>query len=153
MDLSEEEWDRTLTINLKGPFLCSQAAARDMLKRKWGRIINISSISSGGCGLAFPFIVHYTASKGGLSALSDALARELTPHGINVNSIAPGVIDTEMATDAKESGQVEQLLARVPKHRMGKPEEIAYAVAFLASEQADYISGASLVVDGGWLTT
>jgi 3-oxoacyl-[acyl-carrier protein] reductase len=153
LELTDEDWDKTLSVNLKGQFLCARAAAREMVKNKRGRIINIASISSGGCGIAFPLIAHYTASKGGVVALTEALALELTSQGINVNAICPGAIDTDMAKGAKESGQLEQLLARVPKGRLGRPEEIANLVVFLASEESEYISGDAIVIDGGWLTT
>jgi NAD(P)-dependent dehydrogenase (short-subunit alcohol dehydrogenase family) len=153
LEITEEEWDKTLNVNLKGQFLCARAAAREMLKYNWGRIINIASISSGGCGIAFPLIAHYTASKGGVVALTEALALELTPQGINVNAICPGAVDTDMAKGAKESGQIQQVLARVPKGRLGRPEEIASLAVFLASEESDYISGAAIVIDGGWLTS
>jgi len=153
LQLTEEDWDRTINVNLKGQFLCAQAAADHMVKRGWGRIINIASISSGGCGIAFPLVGHYTASKGGVIALTEALARELTHQGINVNAICPGAIDTDMARGVKESGQLEQLLARIPKGRLGQPREIAGLAVFLASEESDYISGASIAIDGGWLTS
>jgi 3-oxoacyl-[acyl-carrier protein] reductase len=153
LELTDEDWDKTLGVNLKGQFLCARAAAREMIKNKWGRIINIASISSGGCGIAFPLIAHYTASKGGVMALTEALALELTAKGINVNAICPGAIDTDMTKGAKESGQLEPLLLRIPKGRLGKPEEIANLAAFLASEEASYITGAAIVVDGGWLTS
>jgi NAD(P)-dependent dehydrogenase (short-subunit alcohol dehydrogenase family) len=153
LELTEEDWDSTLNVNLKGQFLCGQVVAKEMIKNKWGRIINIASISSGGSGIAFPLIAHYTASKGGIIALTEALALELTPQGINVNAVCPGAIDTDMVKGIKESGQVEQVLLRIPKGRLGQPEDIANLVAFLASEDSDYISGAAIVIDGGWLTT
>lgn len=153
LELTDEDWDKTLNVNLKGQFLCARAAAREMVKNKRGRIINIASISYGGCGLAFPLVAHYTASKGGVVALTEALALELTPQGINVNAICPGAIDTEMAKGVKESGQLERVLARVPKGRLGQPEEIASLAVFLASDESEYMSGAAIVIDGGWLTT
>ena len=153
VELTDEDWDAIMTVNLKGQFMCAQAAAREMMKNGWGRIINIASISSGGCGIAYPLVAHYTSSKGGVIALTEALALELTPHGINVNAICPGAIDTDMAKGAKESGQLEPLLARIPKHRLGQPEDVASLVAFLASEESDYITGAAIVIDGGWLIT
>jgi len=153
LELTDEDWDAIMTVNLKGQFICAQAAAREMMKNGWGRIINIASISSGGCGIAYPLVAHYTASKGGVIALTEALALELAPHGINVNAICPGAIDTDMAKGAKESGQLEPLLARIPKHRLGQPEDVANLVAFLASEESDYITGAAIVIDGGWLAT
>jgi NAD(P)-dependent dehydrogenase (short-subunit alcohol dehydrogenase family) len=153
LELTDEDWDKTLNVNLKGQFLCARAAAKVMVKNKWGRIINIASISSGGCGIAFPLIAHYTASKGGVVALTEALALELTPQGVNVNAICPGAIDTDMAKGVKEGGQLAQVLARIPKGRLGQPEDIANLAVFLASEESDYISGAPIVIDGGWLTT
>lgn len=153
LELTEEDWDETLNVNLKGQFLCARAAAREMIKNKWGRIINIGSISYGGCGIAFPLIAHYTASKGGIVALTEALGLELTPQGINVNAICPGAIDTDMSKGIKEGDQLQQVLARIPKGRLGQPEEIANLAAFLASEESEYITGAAIVVDGGWLTS
>jgi len=153
LELTDEDWDNTLNVNLKGQFLCAQAAAKEMAKNKWGRIINIASISSGGCGIAFPLVAHYTASKGGVMALTEALALELTPQGINVNAICPGAIDTDMVKAVKESGQLEQVLLRIPKGRLGQPEDIANLAVFLASDESDYITGAAIVIDGGWLTT
>lgn len=153
LELTDEDWDGIMSVNLKGQFLCARATAREMIKNRWGRIINIASISSGGCGIAFPLIAHYTASKGGVIALTEALALELTSQGINVNAICPGAIDTDMSKGVKDSAQLAQVLTRIPKGRLGRPEEIASLAAFLASEEADYISGAAIVVDGGWLTS
>ncbi len=153
LKLSEEDWDLTLGVNLKGQFLCAQAAAREMVPNKWGRIINIGSISMGGCGMAYPHIAHYTASKAGVIGLTSALALELTPHGVNVTAICPGVIDTAMAAEAKAPEQIDRVLARVPAGRFGQPEEVARVAAFLASEEASYISGNAIIVDGGWLVT
>ncbi len=153
LELTDEDWDNTLNVNLKGQFICARAVAKEMAKNKWGRIINIASISSGGCGIAFPLIAHYTASKGGVVALTEALAVELTPQGINVNAICPGAIDTDMVKAVKEGGQLEQILLRIPKGRLGQPEDIANLAVFLASDESDYITGAAIVIDGGWLTT
>jgi len=153
LELTDDDWDNIVNVNLKGQFLCAQATAKEMIKNKWGRIINIASISSGGCGIAFPLIAHYTASKGGVIALTEALALELTPNGVNVNAICPGAIDTDMAKGVRESGRLQQVLLRIPKGRLGQPEDIANLAVFLASEESDYISGAAIVIDGGWLTT
>lgn len=152
--LTEEQWDKTLDTNLKGYFLVAQAAVREMVKHKWGRIINISSIASAGVGVGFPQIAQYCASKGGVIGLTEALADELAPVGILVNAIGPGVIETEM-TEAilKDPKQAEALLSRAPLKRAGKPEEVAAAVVFLASEESSYVTGATLYVDGGWLAT
>jgi len=153
LELTEQDWDKTLSVNLKGQFLCAQAASREMAKNEWGRIVNIASISHGGCGIAFPEIAHYTASKGGVVALTEALALELTAKGINCNAICPGAVDTDMTKGMKGTSQLDQVLQRIPKGRMAKPEEIADLAVFLASAESEYISGASIVIDGGWLTT
>lgn len=152
LDMTEEAWDKTIDTNLKGYFLVAQAAAREMAKHTWGRIVNIASIASGGVGVGFPSIAHYCASKGGVVAMTEAMAIELAPKGILVNCIGPGVIETEM-TDAilKDPKQAEALLARAPLKRAGKPEEIAAAVVFLSSEESSYTTGATLYIDGGWL--
>ena len=150
--LTEEDWDKTLAVNLKGQFLCIKAVAPIMEKQKWGRIINIASIASGGVGVGFLNLAHYCASKGGVVALTEELAIELSPKGINVNAVAPGVIDTDMTASFKEDEKtMVGLMARIAKKRLGKPEDIGAAVAFLASNEADYITGATLYVDGGWL--
>jgi len=154
LELTPEDWDETLDVNLRGQFLCAQAAARDMIKRKWGRIINIASVASGQIGIGFPNLTHYTASKGGVIAFTEALAIELSPHGINVNAIGPGIIGTEMIRPLEEAGTLEALVrTRVPKGRMGTPEDIGHLAVFLASEESDYITGATVFIDGGWLAT
>jgi 3-oxoacyl-[acyl-carrier protein] reductase len=143
--LTEEEWDRAIDVNLKGAFLCSQLAAKNMIKNGWGRIINISSVSSGGSGGAAPLMAHYTASKGGMKALSEAMAVELSIFGINVNAILPGPIDSGSMPDSiKESS-----LKVIPKGRLGLPQDIANLVVFLATPEADFITGSALVIDGG----
>lgn len=152
LEITEEEWDEMLDINLKGQFLCAQRAAREMKKNNWGRIINISSIASGGAGIGFAGAAHYTASKGGILGMTETLADEWAPYGITVNAIAPGAIDTPMVDSAHMSKQaMEATLAHIPVKRLGKPEEVSAAVVFLASEEASYITGATLYVDGGWL--
>ncbi|MDO8436225.1 MAG: 3-oxoacyl-ACP reductase family protein [bacterium] len=152
LDLTEEEWDRTININLKGYFLCGQAVAKEMAKQKSGVIINIASIAMGQVGVGFPAITHYCASKGGIVAMTEAMALELAPYNIRVNAIAPGAIDTPMAASVKDDPKVlEGTLNRVPLRRMGKPEEIASAVLFLASDASSYMTGSVVVVDGGWL--
>jgi len=152
LDLTEEDWQRVLDVNLKGYFLCAQAASREMIKNNWGRIINIASVAMGQVGFGFPNLTHYCASKGGIAAFTEALALELTPKGINVNTISPGAINTEMAKPVIQDPKVKEgLLMRIPKGRIGEPEDIAAAAVFLASEEADYITGSVLVVDGGWL--
>ena len=152
LELTEEEWDKTIDINLKGQFLCAQRAAREMAKNKWGRIINIASVASGQVGVGIAGGAHYTASKGGVIGMSETLAIELAPLGITVNVIAPGAIDTPMIKAAQMPQEaMEGLLASVPLKRIGKPEEVAHTVAFLASEESSYITGSTIYVDGGWL--
>lgn len=151
-DITEEQWDRVLDVNLKGQFLCAQEAVKLMKPNEWGRIINISSISSGGVGIGFKNISHYTASKGGVIALTENMAIELAQYGINVNSVAPGAIESDMSASVKQDPKLmEATLAQIPKGRIGKPEDIAAACVFLASEEADYITGSVIYVDGGWL--
>lgn len=152
LELTESEWDRMLAVNLKGQFLCAQRAAKEMAKNRWGRIINISSIASGGAGVGFPGAVHYTASKGGIIGMTETLAIEWAPLGITVNAIAPGAIDTPMLRGASMTKEaMELMLADIPLGRVGRPEEVSAAVVFLASEEASYVTGATLYVDGGWL--
>ncbi|MBZ9569773.1 SDR family oxidoreductase [Patescibacteria group bacterium] len=152
LELTEEEWDRTLDINLKGYFLCAQAAAKEMAKQKSGVIINIASVAMGQQGIGFPNIVHYCASKGGIAAMTEALAVELAPHNIRVNTIAPGMIETPMIDPIKKDLKtMEAMLARLPMRRVGKPEEVSNLVLFLASEASSYITGSTVVIDGGWL--
>ena len=154
LEITEKEWEETLTVNLKGQFLCAQRAAKEMKKHKWGRIINISSIASGQVGVGFPGAAHYTASKGGILGMTETLADEWAQYGITVNAIAPGAIDTPMVESAKmPKNALNALLAHIPLHRMGKPEEVSVAVVFLASEEASYVTGSTLYVDGGWLAS
>jgi NAD(P)-dependent dehydrogenase (short-subunit alcohol dehydrogenase family) len=152
LELTEEEWDRTLDINLKGYFLCSQACAKEMVKQKSGVIINIASVAMGQVGMGFPGISHYCASKGGIVAMAEALALELAPYNIRVNTIAPGAIDTPMAEATKmDPKALEGTLASIPMHRFGKPEEVSNLVLFLASDESSYMTGSTVVVDGGWV--
>lgn len=150
--MTEEDWDKTLNTNLKGQFLCARVVAPHMEEQGRGRIINVASIASGGVGVGFLNLAHYCASKGGVVALTEELALELSPKGINVNAIAPGAIDTDMVKTIKGDEQaLKGTLARIPKGRLGKPEDIAAMAVFLASDEADYCTGAVFYVDGGWL--
>jgi NAD(P)-dependent dehydrogenase (short-subunit alcohol dehydrogenase family) len=154
LEMAEEDWDRTLDINLKGYFLCAQAAVREMIKQKSGVIINIASVAMGQVGIGFPNIVHYCASKGGIVGMTEALAAELAPHNIRVNAISPGLIETPMIEPVKSDPKMmEAMLARVPLHRVGRPEEVSNLVVFLASDQSSYMTGSTVVIDGGWLAT
>lgn len=149
--VGEEEWDRVVDINLKGQFLCIQEAMKIM--PSGGKIICISSIASGGVGVGFGNIVQYAASKGGVIGMAEDVAVELGPKGINVNAIAPGIIETDMTLPLLSDEKTRAgLLAHIPKGRTGKPEDIGAAAVFLASDEADYVTGTVLYVDGGWLT-
>jgi len=152
LELTEEEWDKTININLKGYFLCAQACAKEMVKQKSGAIVNIASIAMGQMGKGMAGLAHYSASKGGIAALTKTLALELAPYNIRVNAIAPGAIDTPMAASVKMDPKVlEGTLAMIPLHRMGKAEEVSNTVLFLVSEASSYMTGSVVVVDGGWL--
>jgi len=142
--IDESAWDRMLRINLKGPYLCTQAVIGDMLAAGWGRIINISSSSaqSGAPGMA-----HYVASKGGVIGLTKALAMEYAPSGITVNNIPPGFVDTPMLRSSPID--VAAASAAALMQRPGKPEDIAAACSYLASEAANYVTGQTLSVNGG----
>jgi 2-hydroxycyclohexanecarboxyl-CoA dehydrogenase len=148
-DITLESWERILAINLTGTFHCLQAAVPDMLAARWGRMVTISSSSaqSGAVRMA-----HYVASKSGVIGLTKALALELAPHGITVNNIPPGVIDTPMARRAEGAGdlpKIEKIAARIPIGRAGTPEDIAAVCGFLCSEEAGYITGQVIGVNGG----
>lgn len=152
LEMSEAEWGKTIDINLKGQFLCAQAAARQMKEQGGGIIVNIASVAMGQQGIGFPNIAHYCASKGGIAALTEALAVELAPLNIRVNCVAPGLIDTPMIDTVKsDSKTFEAMLAQVPLQRAGKPEEVSELVAFLASADSSYMTGSVVVIDGGWL--
>ncbi|PIR01857.1 MAG: hypothetical protein CO031_01235 [Candidatus Nealsonbacteria bacterium CG_4_9_14_0_2_um_filter_37_38] len=154
LELTEEDWDKTLDINLKGYFLCAQAAAKEMAKQKSGVIVNIASIAMGQVGVGFPNLTHYSASKGGIVGMTEALAVELAPYNIRVNAVAPGVIETPMVDPLKSDPKtMEATLARIPLHRMGRTEEVSNLVLFLASDTSSYMTGSTVVIDGGWLAT
>jgi len=141
--MQEADWDRVMNVNLKSIFLCSQRAAKEM--KQGGKIVDISSIAS---FVGFEGLTHYCASKGAINATIRAMALELAPKKINVNAVAPGAIDTPGAKSSQE--QIKQTIAAIPWARMGMPADIANAVVFLASENADYITGQTIIVDGGW---
>jgi 2-deoxy-D-gluconate 3-dehydrogenase len=149
LEIVADDWHRVLQVNLHAVFRLCQAAARDMLPRKRGKIINIASLMSFEGGI---LVSAYTASKGAVGQLTKALANEWAPHGINVNAIAPGYIATEMTRPLQEDPvRGPAILARIPAGRWGRPEDLGGAAVFLASGASDYIHGHLLVVDGGWL--
>ncbi len=145
--MPEEDWDCIVDTNLKGVFLCCQAAARTMIPQKRGSIINVSSISSMVANVPQKQ-AHYNASKGGVRLLAKCLAVEWAPYGIRVNNISPGYIKTEMTLMAK--GLFPQWEPLVPMARLGNPDELCGAVIFLASEASSYMTGQDLVIDGGY---
>ena len=148
LDLAEIDFDRVLRINLKSMFLCGQAAAREMVKRQSGSIINMSSVNA---ELAIPNQVPYVVSKGGVNQLTKVMALNLAPHGIRVNGIGPGTILTELARKAVLGSPEARhtILSRTPLGRCGKPEEVASIAAFLASDDASYMTGQTIYADGG----
>lgn len=145
MRMKDEDWDAVLQTNLSAVFRLSRAVMRGMMKARWGRIINITSVvgSSGNPGQA-----NYAAAKAGVAGMSRALARELGSRGVTVNCVAPGFIETDM-TSALDEGQTSALLGQIPLGRLGSAADIAHAVAFLASPNASYITGTTLHVNGG----
>ena len=152
LELTEDEFKKVIDVNLKGYFLCAQAAGKEMAKQKSGSIVNIASIAMGQVGVGFQGLTHYCASKGAIVAMAEAMSLELAPLGIRVNTISPGAIDTPMAASIKQDAKTfEGFMAKVPLRRMGNPEEISNAVLFLASDESSYMTGSVVVVDGGWL--
>lgn len=143
--MKDDEWDKVIETNLSSIFRVTRACLRDMLKARWGRIINISSVVG---ATGNPGQINYAAAKAGLIGLTKALAQEVASREITVNAVAPGFIDTDMTRDLSEE-QKSLLISRIPLQRLGQPDEIAGVVAFLASEGASYITGQTLHVNGG----
>lgn len=143
--MKEEEWDAVMSVNLKGPFLCSQIAARIMMKQRSGRIINIASVVG---VIGNPGQANYVTTKAGIIGLTKTSAKELAARGITVNAVAPGFIETDMTAVLPEKVKA-AMLATIPLKRPGQPEDVANAVAFLASEKASYLTGQVLHVSGG----
>lgn len=147
-NLSPEMFDRTLAVHLRGAFLCARAVLPDMQRAGWGRIVNIASVAGlngGGAGLS-----HYAAAKAGIVGFTKALALELAPAGITCNVVAPGLVDTPLVRAAGLTEQtLHDLAQRIPVRRIGHPEDVAHAVAFLVSEQAGYVTGQVLSPNGG----
>ncbi|MGD9711197.1 MAG: SDR family NAD(P)-dependent oxidoreductase [Thermomicrobiales bacterium] len=147
IEIPEEEWDWVVDVNLKGTFLVSQAVLPVMRQQEWGRVVNISS--SAGRSVSTVGGAHYTAAKAGVLGFSRHLAREEAGHGITVNAVCPGLFDTEMVRHTIDDARTEAYAQSFPIQRLGLPEEVAELVAFLASDRAAYITGASLDINGG----
>jgi len=145
MRMKEEEFDEVLRTNLKGTYLCTRAVLRKMVRARWGRIVNVSSVVGlvGNAGQA-----NYAASKAGLLGFTKSVAREVAQRGITVNAVAPGYVETELTGSLPDKVK-DQILGQVPMGRFGTPEEISEVVAFLAGEGAGYVTGQTITVDGG----
>ena len=150
IDIEEDEWDWVIAVNLKGTYLCSRAVLPAMRKGGWGRIVNFSSTA--GKSTSTVGGAHYTAAKAGVLGFTRHLAREAAGYGITVNAVCPGLIDTEMVRGTIPDEKARAYAASFPIQRMGEPSEVAELVAFLASDRAAYITGASLDINGGDLT-
>jgi 2-dehydro-3-deoxy-D-gluconate 5-dehydrogenase len=149
IDFSEKDWDDVMDLNAKTVFFLSQAIARDMLKRKQGKIINIASLLSFSGGITVP---SYSASKGAVAQITKALANEWAQHGLNINAIAPGyMVTNNTANLRKDTERTRSISDRIPMVRWGSPEDLQGAAVFLASKASDYVNGHVLVVDGGWM--
>jgi NAD(P)-dependent dehydrogenase (short-subunit alcohol dehydrogenase family) len=151
VDSSIEDWDEVCRANLSSVYYCSKAVLPVMLKRRYGKIVNIASMSAARAGGVFGNVLYGT-TKAGVVAFTKGFARELAPYGINVNAVAPGLVETAMTTAKLTPDVREKVLATLPMHRLADVEDIANAVAFLASDVAAYITGDTLLVDGGSLT-
>lgn len=151
VDLAEEDWDAVLDVNLKGYFLCTQAVARHMMERRYGKIINIASVAA--LGSVIPGTVNYVCSKAGVVQLTRASALELGPYGINVNAIAPGTVITDMTRSGRTPEEFDRFVEESKRksclHRVGTPQDIANVVAFLASDESSFITGQVIPVEGG----
>jgi NAD(P)-dependent dehydrogenase (short-subunit alcohol dehydrogenase family) len=146
-EIAEAEWDWVIAVNLKGTFLCSQAVLPAMKAAGWGRIVNFSSTA--GKNVSTVGGAHYTAAKAGILGFTRHLAKEVAADGITVNAVCPGLIDTEMVRATIDDARVDAYARSFPITRLGRPEEVAELVAFLASDRAAYITGASLDINGG----
>ena len=149
LDLTEERWDEVIDLNLKSAFLCSREVAASMMERKTGVIVNVSSIAGRNGGALGS--IHYSTAKGGLITLTKGLAKELAPHGVRVNGVSPGVIDTPYHERFSTPEAMKGYVSGIPLGRVGTPEEVASVIAFLASDAASYLCGETSEINGGML--
>lgn len=151
LETEEEEWDRVINTNLKGAFLVAQAVARKMVERRSGVIINTASIAG---FVGRNELAAYCASKGGLAQLTKVMAMELAPYGVRVNSISPGMIETPFTLPYLEAdkARAKRISSKIPLGRLGKPDDLVDALLYLASRASAYVTGQTLVIDGGWTT-
>lgn len=149
LDLTEERWDEVIDLNLKSAFLCSREVAGTMMERKTGAIVNVSSIAGRNGGALGS--IHYSTAKGGLITLTKGLAKELAPHGVRVNAVSPGVIDTPFHEQFSTPEMMKSYVGNIPAGRVGAPAEVAAVIAFLASDAASYLCGETVEVNGGML--
>ena len=149
LELTEERWDEVIDLNLKSAFLCSQAVAGSMMERKTGAIINLSSIAGRNGGALGS--IHYSTAKGGLITMTKGFAKELAPYGVRVNAVSPGVIDTPYHEQFSTPEAMKAYVGGIPLGRVGRPEEVAAVIAFLASDAAGYLCGETIEINGGML--
>jgi 3-oxoacyl-[acyl-carrier protein] reductase len=149
LEIDEDEWDAVVDVSLKGSFLCAQACLPAMIRAGWGRIVNFSSTA--GKNVSTLGGAHYTAAKAGVLGLTRALAAEVAAHGVCVNAVCPGLIDTDMSRAYTSEEELAAHVAATPISRLGDPKEVAELVAFLCSDRASYITGAALDINGGQL--
>lgn len=147
LELTEERWEEVVNLNLKSAFLCSKAVAPSMVERKSGVIVNLASIAGRNGGALGS--IHYSTAKGGLITFTKGLAKELAPHGIRVNAVSPGVIDTPYHEQFSTSEMMKGYVSAIPMGRIGRPEEVASVITFLASDKASYIAGETIEINGG----
>lgn len=148
LDMTEEDWDRIVDVNMKGAFLVTKAALPQMLKQKYGRIVNMSSVSAKRGGGVFGG-AHYSAAKSGILAFGKALSREVSKDGITINAVAPGMVATDIRGGVESEEDQKKMTLDVLRGRMARPDEVAACVAFLASDEADYITGEEIDLNGG----
>lgn len=149
LELTEERWDEVINLNLKSAFLCAQAVAASMIERKSGSIINVTSIAGRNGGALGS--IHYSTAKGGMITMTKGMAKELAPHGVRVNAVSPGVIDTPFHEQFSTPEAMKNFANIIPLGRVGKSEEVARTIVYLASEAASFLAGETIEVNGGML--